>query len=145
MITNIIANSICYVVPQVLNGVHPIAQFKNELIYYPERELTLFETLNYKQYAKSIVTENPFIISSYKKDKVRVWNKDKGWVEPRLNTYGASINKIYSGVLCIPYTIPSSVMDGGIKIEKINQELSKTYKLASKESFRLVIFAKEEY
>ena len=117
----------CYVLVQT-DVIHPIAHTRNDLIWSPERAFNLLECVQYKPYVKSIVTENPWIISCYQQENVRIWDKERGWVRPRNQTYGASINWITMKLLRIRQTIPSTPLDGGEEIKKLIKELESEYK-----------------
>lgn len=112
----------CYVLLQ-LEKFHPIAHKRHDLIWYPERGMTLLDCVQYKPYVKSVVTENPWIISCYNRDNTRVWDKKRGWVTPNHQTYGASVNHIMMSILGIRQTIPSNVLDGGDEIKKLVDRL----------------------
>ena len=55
---DIVLEGMCYVLLQI-EQVHPIAKMRHDLIWYPERAMTLLDCVQYKPYVKSIVTENP--------------------------------------------------------------------------------------
>lgn len=59
----------CYVLLQI-NKIHPISYQRHELLWYPERSMTMIETVQYKPFLKSIVTENPWIISCYDRENI---------------------------------------------------------------------------
>ena len=88
--------------------------------------MTLLERTTYKRYKRSIVTEDPWLISCYPKEQVRIWRRGE-WVEPSAQTLGASINKINLTVLGIKLTIPSSIMDGGASTEILLKKLDQEY------------------
>jgi len=113
----------CYVLLQT-NSIHPIAHKRHDLLWYPERGMTLLDCIQYKPYVKSIVTENPWLISCYDRENVRVWDKEYNWIRPNDQTYGASINKITMCILGIRQTIPSVAYDGGKAIEKLIKEFN---------------------
>ncbi len=115
---------ICYVVVQT-DKVHPITPSRHDLKWYPETAMTFLESVQYVPYIKSIVTENPWLISCYRQKNVRVWEKKK-WTVPTINTFGASVNMITMNILGVDQTIPSMVLGGNeIKkfITKINKEI----------------------
>ena len=130
---DIIKEGICYVLPQT-NVTHPIAYQRFDLLWYPERGMTLLDTCNYIPYIKSIVTENPWLICCYDRLNVRVWSvkyKPEGeWVCPDEQTYGRSINGIMMSVLGIPNTIAGIVLDGGKQNDEYREKLDNTYKNA---------------
>jgi hypothetical protein len=76
-----------------------VRESKNDnLILYPERAMTFADTVDYRRFAKSVVTENPFIISCYSREDVWILQDDE-WVNPGMQTYGASVNLITSSIL----------------------------------------------
>lgn len=98
-----------------------VRESKNDnLILYPERAMTFADTVDYKRYVKSVVTENPFIISCYPKENVWVLQDDE-WVHPNQQTYGASVNFITMSILQYSNTIPTSVLGG----EKFKDKVKK--------------------
>jgi len=118
---------ICYVLLQT-DKTHPIAHKRHELVWYPERGMSLLDTIQYIPYVKSIVTENSWIIACYDRSNVRVWEKvgkKYQWVRPNEQTYGTSNNKIRMSLLGIGQTIPSCVLDGGEEIRKLIKEVNK--------------------
>ena len=90
-----------------------VRESKNDnLILYPERAMTFADTVDYRPYVKSVVTENPFIISCYSRKDVWVLQDDE-WTHPGIQTYGASVSLITSDILQYHSTIPTSVLGGG--------------------------------
>lgn len=122
----IIPEGICYVLPQV-NVAHPITDQRHDLAWYPEREMTLLEQVQYRPYVKSVVTESPWIIGCYDHNDVRIW-KDGEWVRPNDQTYGASVNKIMMKIIGVRQTIASTPLDGGTEIKGLIKKLEKGYK-----------------
>ena len=112
----------CYVLVQT-NSIHPMAYEKHNLIWYPERSMTLLDCVQYVPYIKSVVTENPWIIACYDSEDVRIWDDEYGWISPNDQTYGASINYITMKLLGIKQTIPSITLDGGEAIRKLIKRL----------------------
>lgn len=122
----------CYVLIQG-DYIHPHAPvLRNEAIWYPERSMTLYEQHMYRPYVKSVVTENPWIISCYPREKVRVVGEFGEWEWPRNQTYGASVNSMTIQLLGITATIPAMVMDGGKDFKKVIKEYAKLIELANK-------------
>ncbi len=112
----------CYVLLQI-DTIHPIADVRHDLEWYPERAMTLIDCINYRPYVKSIVTENAWLISCYDRENVRVWDRLRGWIMPNNQTYGASVNNINMTILGIRNTIPSTPLDGGESIKKLIEKL----------------------
>jgi hypothetical protein len=93
----------------------------DNLILYPERAMTFADTVDYRRYVKSIVTENPFIISCYPREHVWILQDDE-WIHPEIQTYGSSVSIITDDILQYRNTIPTSVMGGERfkdKVEKL--------------------------
>ena len=98
-----------------------VRESKNDnLILYPERAMTFADTVDYRPYVKSVVTENPFIISCYSREDVWVL-QDDDWVHPDIQTYGASVDFITSDILQYGNTIPTAVLGGGKFKEKVKK------------------------
>ena len=96
-----------------------VRESKNDnLILYPERAMTFADTVDYRRYVKSIVTENSFIISCYPKENVWILQDDE-WVNPDIQTYGANVNLITMSFLHYNSTIPTSVIGGGKFKDKV--------------------------
>ena len=118
---------VCYVVVQV-GVLSPIAKHKNDLIWYPERSMTMLDTINYRPYIQSIVTENPWIIACYDAENVRVWDSEYGeWKRPDRQTYGAAISSIIN-MIGVRREIPSIAWDGGTEIEELKSKIQQSYK-----------------
>ena len=115
---NIEFKGLCYVLVQI-DKFHPIAKVRHNLIWYPERSMTLLGCVKYRPYVMSIVTENPWLIACYNRDNVRIWDKEYGWIMPNHQTYGASVNSIMMTLLGVRQTMPSSPLDGGEAIDKL--------------------------
>ncbi len=121
--TTIYFEDLCYVLVRI-DKIHPIAYKRHDLLWYPERGMSLLDTVLYQPYVKSIVTENPWLISAYGQEYVRVWDYEHGWIRPRNQTYGASVNHITMTLLGIRQTISSQAYDGGEEIQKLISKLS---------------------
>ncbi len=113
----------CYALLQI-DKIHPIAHLRHDLIWYPERGMSLLDRIQYKPYVKSVVTECPWIIACYDRENIRVWEKERGWVTPDTQTYGGSVNGIRHHILKIHQTIPSIALDGGTEIKKLIDKLN---------------------
>jgi len=88
----------------------------DKMILYPERSFRLIDSLSYRPYVKSVITENPWIISSYSRD--RVWIiRDGEWQNPSQQTYGASVNMIMCSILNSSSTIPLNIIGGQEEID----------------------------
>ena len=98
-----------------------VRESKNDnLILYPERAMTFADTIDYRRYVKSVVTENPFIISCYPRENVWILQDDE-WIHPDEQTYGASVNLITNSILQYHNTIPTSVLGGGKFKDKVKK------------------------
>jgi hypothetical protein len=84
---------------------------EDKLILYPERAMTLADTVCYRPYVKSVITENPWIISCYSFDKVWIIRNGE-WRNASHQTFGASTNIILSDILGIDSSIPLMVLSG---------------------------------
>jgi len=132
---NIMENEQCFVFLQGndANEEHYhdlVRESKNDnLILYPERAMTFADTVDYRPYVKSVVTENPFIISCYSRENVWILQDDE-WIHPDQQTYGASVSLITSSILQYHNTIPTSVLGDGKfkhKVEKLKNYGRKNY------------------
>lgn len=55
--------------------------------------MIFMDTVNYLPYKRSIITENPYLITCY--DRLLVWILDNGkWRNPDIQTFGASVSVI---------------------------------------------------
>jgi len=121
----------CYVLFQLAETYHPIAQSRHDLLWYPESWLSLLKQVQYTPYIQSIVTESPWLVGCYDREKVRIWLDGK-WEAPSRQTFGANIDNIYN-IMGINNTLPSMILDGGKTIEKLRKKLEKSYRKAQQE------------
>jgi len=92
------------------------------LILYPERAMTFTDAVCYRPFVKSVVTENPWVISCY--DKRKVWVIRNGnWENPNDQTYGCSVNIITSNILGCHNTIPMGIAEGSYGIERFKEKI----------------------
>ncbi len=119
----------CYILLQG-DWIHPIAYRRSELIWYPERSLTLAGQYTYKPYVQSIVTECAWLISLYDRERVRVLNEDGYWVTPNIQTYASSAEIITHHLLRIPSTVAAMPLDGGRQFKTVIKEYAKRIKKA---------------
>jgi len=122
----------CYV---LLCGdwIHPHAPLMREyMLWYPERAMTLFDQYTYRPYVKSIVTENPWLITLYDREKVRIVYDDGSWQLPQYQTYGAGFEHMVHNVLNIPSSVAAMVLDGGKQFKKVVSEYKKRVDKAHK-------------
>jgi len=117
----IVLENFCYVLLKT-EKIHPLAYRRSEMIWYPETAMSLIDCVQYKPYLRSIVTENPWLISCYKQDHVRIFSK-YGWIRPDFQTFGTSVNKILLRLLGIRQTIPSYAYDGGKQIKELIERI----------------------
>lgn len=62
----------CYILMQG-NWIHPHAPIMRvEMLWYPERAMPAFEQYLYRPYVQSVVTENPWVISLYDRERVSI-------------------------------------------------------------------------
>jgi hypothetical protein len=121
----------CYVLLQG-NWIHPIAHRRHELMWYPERSMSLLECQRYRPYVKSVVTEDASIIAMYPREKVWVMSDHNGrWENPVDQTYGGSRSYI-SSILGLYDDIPAMALDGGKRLEKFCKEYHKRVLMANK-------------
>lgn len=78
---------------------------KNDLVTFPEDGMRFIDSVTYLPYNKSIVTENPYLISSYDRRSVWVLNNGK-WINPNEQTFGSSVNVIENNLLGYGSSIP---------------------------------------
>lgn len=121
----------CYVLVQG-DWLHPIVYRQHELVWYPERSMTLYERHNYRPYVKSVVTEDAWVIGCYPREKVFVVGDDGRWDWPDRQTYGASHNQITLCLLGIQSTIPAMTNDGGEEMRRVMGEYKKLIAKANK-------------
>jgi len=88
------------------NEFHNILLSKNDLIMYPETSMRFLDTVSYLPYVQSILTENPYLISCYDRNNVWVLNAENKWVNPDIQTFGASISYITQEILNYGHEIP---------------------------------------
>ncbi len=101
---------------------------EDSIILYPESSFTFVDTVCYIPYVKTVVTENPYIISTYSRKSV--WVLDDGkWGNPRVQTYGASVGVITESVLKYDNSIPMGVISGkeGIELYKVQVKSGRLY------------------
>lgn len=89
--------------------------------------MTLIQQMKYLPYIQSIITENPWLISVYSRENVRVWDKERGWVCPNTQTFGADINTILSCILGFDSHISQQVLDGCEGLDKQIIKLERQY------------------
>lgn len=83
---------------------NPVFNGKNNYITYPEQGYTLTELVCGVAFEEPIITESPFIISNYRRESVWIF-RDGQWVNPEMETFGASFNRILSVILLHSPTI----------------------------------------
>ena len=96
----------------------------DKLILYPERAMTLADTICYRPFVKSVITENPWIISCYSFDKVWII-RDGEWRNASNQTFGASVNIIMHNILGVTTTIPLVVLSGKKGIAEFREKVKK--------------------
>lgn len=121
----------CYVLKQG-NWIHPIAERRHDLLWYPERAMTLHDQYLYRPYVQSIVTENPWLIGLYDRERVMIVEEDGSWRTPPYQTYGASNDMIVTHILGITSSVAGQVLDGGRCFKKAVREYKKRIAKANK-------------
>lgn len=94
----------------------------DEIILYPERAFTFVDCVCYRPYVKTVVTENPYIISCYSRKDVYVL-QDGEWVHPDDQTYGTSINYLTTLLLNYDGSIPLLPLGGIKEIEEYREKV----------------------
>lgn len=107
----------CYVLVRT-EEIHPITEDRHDLIWYPEDSMKLIDTIKYRPYVDSIVTEDPWIITCYSQSHVFILGDDGKWRHPRQQTYGLSVSMCIHSVIGINQSMPSTPLDGGESIYK---------------------------
>ena len=98
---------------------------KRDLVLYPETRLTMIDTITYMPYNKAIVTENPYLISSYSRHQVFILGKGGKWVNPHFETFGCSVETITNNILGYGSSIPALPQ---MKIKELVGEVPKGMK-----------------
>lgn len=108
----------CYVLLQG-NWIHPIAHRRHDLIWYPERAMSLLQRRGYRPYVDSVVTECEWIIAMYPRERVwMVSDHDGRWETPVDQTYGADVSGISSDVFNLHSQMPAIALDGGNRLQE---------------------------
>ena len=94
----------------------------DKLILYPERGLSFVDQVCYIPYEKSILTENPWLISTYSRKSVWILENGK-WINPEMQTYGASQSLITMNILNYPNTLPLLPYGGRKGIEDYKEKV----------------------
>jgi hypothetical protein len=131
MIEPIHLNGHCYVLLQG-NWIHPIAHQRHDLLWYPERAMTLCDQYRYRPYVQSVVTECAWIIALYDRERVLVVDEDGTWRRPNWQTYAASQSFTLHSILGIPSEVPALPLDGGKMFKKVVREYKKRIDKAAK-------------
>ena len=118
----VIKENICYaLLREDTEEIHPIAHERHDLNWYPETRLTLLGTIDFRPTVRSVVTENPYIISCYERKDVRVW-VDGEWIMPDIKTFGCSVDIIMDQILGVSVSIPNIANE---VIQLISRELDR--------------------
>jgi len=88
------------------NEFHDILYYKNDLILYPENAMRFLDMVSYLPYVQSILTENPYLISCYDRKNVWILNDENKWINPDIQTFGASVSYITQEILKYGYEMP---------------------------------------
>ena len=121
----------CYVLLRGC-GIHPIAHRRFELLWYPETAMYLVDQYMYRPYVQSIVTESPWLIALYDRERVRVVYEDGSWQCPQYQTYAADVGNTFSHLLELPSHVAAMPLDGGRQFKKVLREYKARIKKAQK-------------
>lgn len=122
----------CYVLKQG-NWVHPHAPImRDKMVWYPERSKTLHDQYLYRPYVQSIVTENPWLIALYDREKVFVVEENGEWRRPNYQTYAMDVGQCLTHILGIPSSVAALPLDGGRQFKKVVKEYKKRIDKAKK-------------
>lgn len=99
-----------------------LSKKEDGLILYPERAMTLIDTICSRPYVKSVITENPWIISCYPRNKVWIIRKGE-WKNPEEQTFGASTSIILSNILGVTSSIPVAILNGIEGIKRLRNDV----------------------
>lgn len=107
----------CYVKPQFTEKYDlPKGIDKENTLFYPEAGMSMQQmhrTTTPKHF--NIFTDCPYLVNLYKQEEVFIWDeKSNKWINPDMNTYGASYNLIIMRIFKITNTIPAFVNDGQV-------------------------------
>lgn len=101
---------------------------KYDFVLYPEDRLTLLQLSSGIRYVKTIVTENPWLISCYDEKDVFIF-RDGKWETPPIQTYGCSVELIMDRILGISNSIPLRIFS----IDEANELIEKIQKFYKKD------------
>ena len=121
----------CYVLLRGC-GIHPIAHRRFELLWYPETAMNLVDQYAYRPYVQSIVTENPWLITLYDRERVRIVYEDGSWQCPQYQTYAADVGHVFSHLLELPSHVAAMPLDGGRQFKKVLREYKRRIVRAQK-------------
>lgn len=102
------------------------------MVWYPERALSFFGQVGYRPYVNSVVTESPWIIGLYDREKVFAVDESGEWRRPNMQTYAASVDWILNQLLEWRHSIPAHPLDGAQGLKKIVREYKKRIDKARK-------------
>jgi len=94
----------------------------DKVILYPEAGGSFVSQVTYRPYIKTVVTENPWVISSYSRKNVWVIRNGK-WVNPSRQTYGCSVGIISGDILGVRTSIPLSIFGGLDSINRFKEKI----------------------
>jgi hypothetical protein len=102
------------------------------MIWYPERAMSLLDEIGYRPYVASVVTESPWVIGLYDRERVFAVDEDGAWRRPNMQTYAASVDWIHNQLLHWRHSIPAHPLDGARGLKKIVKEYAQRIKKAQK-------------
>lgn len=102
----------CYVSNPRDGSQYPSELNKENTLFYPEAGMTFHDQCHSSRPRDfHIVTDSPFLVGLYDRKEVFIWKGGK-WVNPEIQTYGASFNLIIDVIFGITSSIARATLDG---------------------------------
>jgi len=86
----------------------------------------------YEPFEKSIVTENPWLVSLYPCERVWVVGENGQWENPNIQTYAGNHTNILYSLLNFTSCVPAMPLDGGEAMKKVISNYEKRITKARK-------------
>jgi hypothetical protein len=100
----------CYVCNSRSSAIYPLELNKDNTLFYPENRMSTmdcFKITRPKDF--HIVTDSPFLVGLYDRKEVFVWKNNK-WINPDIQTFGASYSIIIQDIFGYNNTIPQTII-----------------------------------